>query len=85
MEKFVLTEEQQNRAKEIVLNNRKKNNCNICYDRGYVGFTEEKTLVPCHKCVDDKGAMNEWKEYALSVPVLAEYYADFFKELEEEK
>ncbi|MFP4522844.1 MAG: hypothetical protein ACLFQK_11930, partial [Fibrobacterota bacterium] len=54
-------------------------------DRGYLGYAEDNSLIPCHKCVDDKAAMQNWKEYALGVPELAEQYGDFFRELEEEE
>jgi len=42
---------------------RTKKSCNKCYDRGYIGFTQEKTIVPCEKCVDTEKSYNDWKEY----------------------
>ena len=84
-EGFQLNEEQQAKAKELLLSNRIKKSCNKCFDRGYDGILSDKSLLPCPKCVDEKAALKAWKEYALTVPELAEYYGDYFKEMEKEE
>lgn len=81
---YILEDKHLEKAKEIALNNRKKKNCGLCYDRGYIGVSEENTLVLCHKCVDMEKAMEAWKQYVSSVPELKEQYAELFEEDETE-
>lgn len=75
-----LAEEHLEKAKEIVLKNRKKKSCNKCYDRGYLGVTQENTLVICTKCVDIDKSMDEWKEYVSQDPQLKEDFKELFEE-----
>jgi len=76
----MLDEIHQKAVIEIVQRHRKKKSCNKCYDRGYIGFTAEKTIVPCDKCVDIEAAMAEWKEYVSKDDKLKEEFADLFTE-----
>jgi len=77
---FKLEEKHLQKAKEIALNSRKKNRCNLCYDRAYIGLTPENTLVLCNKCVDIDKAVSLWKEYVKDIPELKKFYADLFAE-----
>jgi len=77
---MALEEIHQKAAIDIVQRHRKKKNCNKCYDRGYVGFTAEKTIVPCEKCVDLEAAMAEWKEYVAKDDKLKEEYKELFED-----
>ncbi|HNX01462.1 MAG TPA: hypothetical protein PLE74_03335 [Candidatus Cloacimonadota bacterium] len=72
------------KAKELVLANRKKKSCNTCYDRGYTGITQENTLLICPKCVDEEKAMTAWKEYVETIPELKEHFHELFEEHTEE-
>ena len=80
---FRLAEEHQNKAKEIIERHRLKKRCNLCYDRGYIGYTPENLLIPCHKCVDEEAIMKEWKEYVAQIPELREFYHEMFAEEKE--
>ena len=77
---FRLDEKHLEKAKEIALNNRKKKSCNKCYDRGYIGVTEENLLVLCTKCVDMEKAMDDWKNYVAQFPDLKEHFKDLFED-----
>ncbi|MCB5230063.1 MAG: hypothetical protein WCX83_00795 [Candidatus Cloacimonas sp.] len=79
---FRLADEHLQVAIEIIERNRHKKRCNNCYDRGYIGYTLENQVIPCHKCVNEEEAMQEWKEYVATVPELKEYYSDMFEEEE---
>ncbi len=46
---FVMAEKHLEKAKVMVLEHKVKKNCKKCYDRGYIGVTDENTLVHCHK------------------------------------
>ncbi len=81
---FVLAEIHQNKAIEILQSNRKKKRCDVCYDRGFIGYTPEKQVIPCHRCVDDEKAMEEWKSYVAGVPELKEQYHELFEDDQEE-
>jgi len=81
---FRLAEEHQKKALEIISRHRLKKRCNICYDRGYIGYTPENLLIPCHKCVDNEAIMEEWKEYVSTFPELREFYHEMFEEDEQE-
>ncbi len=67
-------------AKEIVLSARKKKNCKVCYDRGYIGVNQQNMVVICHKCVDADKATEEWKKYVQANEDLMEHYEEFFEE-----
>ncbi len=77
---FRLDEKHLEKAKEIALKNRKRKSCNKCYDRGYIGVTEENLLVLCTKCVDIDKAMQDWKEYVAQFPDLKEHFKELFEE-----
>ncbi len=72
-------------AKKMVLNHKKKKKCNKCFDRGYLGITEENMLIPCTHCIDSKSLFDEWKAYVKTIPELSELYGDSLEEKEEEK
>jgi hypothetical protein len=80
---FKLNDEQLAKAKEIALSNRRKKSCGECYDRGYIGTTEENLLILCPKCVDLDKAMEDWKDYVAEVPELKEEFSDLFEEASE--
>ena len=73
-----LNEKHLAKAREIVINNRIKQSCKYCYDRGYIGTNEENMLILCHKCVDKEKAYQDWKEYVSQYPELKEIYQDMF-------
>ena len=82
---FRLEEKHLEKAKEFAIRNRIKKRCNACYDRGYIGVTEENLLVPCQKCVDLEKAMEEWKNYISEIPELRDHFHELFEEEEKEK
>ena len=77
---YKLPDEHLQKAIEIAQNNRIKKNCKVCYDRGYIGTTEENLLVICHKCVDLDKSMEDWKKYIKTVPELMEHFQSLFEE-----
>ena len=77
---FRLEEKHLEKAKEFAVANRKKKNCNSCYDRGYIGTTPENTLVLCTKCVNIEKALEAWKDYIEDFPELMEHYQELFEE-----
>lgn len=79
-----LAEEHLDKAKEIVLKHRTKRSCKKCYDRGYVGVSQENTLVICEKCVDIEASMEDWKEYVKTDQQLMEDFKEIFEENPEE-
>jgi len=82
---MILDEKHQKVAIEIVKRNRSKKSCNKCYDRGYIGFSADKTIVPCEKCVDTGKAYEEWKAYVATDEQLKEEYKEIFEEETEEE
>jgi hypothetical protein len=64
---FILEEKHLEAAKEIAQRNRHKKSCDHCYDRGWIGVSEQNLLVLCPKCVDIDKAMEEWKNYVPSM------------------
>ena len=82
---MVLEEKHQKVAIEIVQKNRKKKSCNRCYDRGYIGFSQDKTIVPCDKCVDIEKSYEDWKNYVSEDAELREAFKELFTEETEEK
>ena len=77
---MLLDEKHQKVAIEIIQKHRTKKHCNKCYDRGYIGFTPEKTIVPCEKCVDIEKAMEEWKQYVSGDNALKEDFKELFED-----
>jgi len=80
---FRLAEEHQKKAIEIINSHRTKKKCNVCYDRGYIGYTPENLVIPCHKCVDEEAIMKDWKDYVALIPELREFYHEMFEETED--
>ncbi|MBC8385207.1 MAG: hypothetical protein H8E57_06780 [Candidatus Cloacimonetes bacterium] len=77
---FRLEDKHLNKAKEFAVHNRKKSKCNHCYDRCYIGTTEENLLVICPKCVDLEKTLEEWKNYIAEIPELKEHFHELFEE-----
>ena len=69
-------------AQKIAEKNRKKKRCDDCYDRGWIGLTEQNLLVLCTRCVDMDTAMEEWKQYVNGHEDLKEHFAELFEEKE---
>jgi len=84
-DKKFLPEEHQNAAKQMVLRHRKKKKCNKCYDRGFLGITEDNMILPCTHCVDQTAVFDEWKAYVKARPDLLEMFGDKIEEEEEKK
>ena len=77
---MIINEKQQQVAIDIIQKHRTKKSCKLCYNRGYLGFTPDKTLVPCDKCVDLEKAYAEWKEYVAGDPVLRAGFPELFED-----
>jgi ribosomal protein L37AE/L43A len=77
---MLLEEKHQEVVKEILQKHRTRKSCNKCYDRGFTGWTAEKTLIPCEKCVDIEAAMAEWKEYVKADEALKEDFKELFED-----
>jgi hypothetical protein len=83
---YKLPDEHLVQAKDMVLRYRRKKKCNHCYDRGFLGYSEENLLVICHRCVDQDKVLEEWNAYVRAVPELwAEFREDVEKEEAEKK
>ena len=67
-------------AQEIALKHRRKKRCDECYDRGWIGVTDNNLLVLCTRCVDMDAAMDEWKAYVSEHEDLKEHFAELFEE-----
>ena len=80
-----LPDEHLAQAKIMVVKHRKKKKCNYCFDRGWIGVSEENTLIPCQRCVDQDKAFEEWKTYVKSIPSLYEQFKDTLAEGKEKK
>lgn len=79
---FTLEEKHLDEAKKIASDNRKKKRCDECYDRGWIGVSEENLLVVCTRCVDMDKAMDAWKEYVGEHEELKEHFSELFEEAE---
>jgi hypothetical protein len=73
------------KAREIITESRNKNNCKICYDRGYWGTNQDNMLVPCGKCVDSEAVMKAWRSYVSENEELSALYGDYFEDEEGEE
>lgn len=71
-------------AKAMVLRHRKKKSCNKCYDRGFVGITDDNMILPCGHCVDQEAVFKEWKTYVDERPELKDIYGDSLEDKPEE-
>ncbi|HHV37705.1 MAG TPA: hypothetical protein GXX77_07760 [Candidatus Cloacimonetes bacterium] len=81
---FTLDEKHLDAAKKIAADHRKKRSCDTCYERGWIGVSEQNLLVLCTRCVDLDAAMVDWKEYVSGHEELKEHFSELFKEGEEE-
>ncbi|PKN74416.1 MAG: hypothetical protein CVU49_08255 [Candidatus Cloacimonetes bacterium HGW-Cloacimonetes-2] len=81
---FRLADHHLEAAQKIAVTNRKKKRCDECYDRGWIGLTEQNLLVLCTRCVDMEKAMDAWKEYVSGHEDLKEHFAELFEEKEVE-
>jgi hypothetical protein len=77
---FILDEKHLDEAKKIALQNRKKKRCDDCYDRGWIGVSEQNLLVLCTRCVDMDAAMEAWKTYVSMHEDLKEHFSELFEE-----
>lgn len=80
---FILDELHLEEAKKIAGKHRKKRSCGVCYERGYIGVSEQNLLVLCTKCVDMEAAMEDWKSYVSQNEELKEHFSELFEENEE--
>ena len=67
-------------ARQIAQKHRKKKSCDQCYDRGWIGVSEQNLLVLCTKCVDMDAAMEDWKQYVTEHEELKEHFSELFEE-----
>ncbi len=77
---FKLEEKHLDAAQEIARKHRRKKSCDICYDRGWIGITDQNLLVLCTRCVDMEAAMEEWKTYVSEHEDLKEHFSELFEE-----
>ena len=77
---FTLDEKHLDKAKEFAAKHRRKKSCDDCYDRGWIGTTEQNLLVLCTRCVDLEAAMADWKAYVSEHEELKEHFAELFEE-----
>ncbi len=82
---FKLEEKHLEAAQAIAARNRTKKSCDHCYDRGWIGVSEQNMLVLCTRCVDMDKSMDEWKQYVMEHEDLKEHYGDLFEEKELEE
>ncbi len=69
-------------AQKIAAKHRKKKSCGNCYDRGWIGVSEQNMLVLCTRCVDMETAIEEWKGYVSEHEELKEHFSELFEEKE---
>ncbi len=77
---FKLDEKHLEAARKIAEKHRRKKSCDVCYDRGWIGVTEQNLLVLCTHCVDMEAALAEWKEYIMEHEELKEHFSELFDE-----
>jgi hypothetical protein len=80
---FKLEEKHLEAAQEIARKHRQKKSCDTCYDRGWIGTTDQNLLVLCTRCVDMDAAMEDWKQYVSEHEDLKEHFSDLFEEKQE--
>ncbi len=80
---FTLDELHLEAAKKIAAEHRKKSRCDECYDRGWIGVSEQNLLVLCSRCVDMDPAMEAWKAYVTEHEDLKEHFSELFEETPE--
>lgn len=69
-------------AQKIAAQHRKKKSCGNCYDRGWIGVSEQNMLVLCTRCVDMEAAIEDWKGYVNEHEELKEHFSELFEEKE---
>ncbi|HNQ43829.1 MAG TPA: hypothetical protein PKI59_05340 [Candidatus Cloacimonadota bacterium] len=79
---FKLDDKHLGEAQKIAAKNRKKKRCDECYDRGWIGVSEQNLLVLCTRCVDMDAAMEEWKAYVVQHEELKEHFSELFEDKE---
>jgi len=67
------------KARELISAHRRLQRCRYCYDRGFVGRTQDNMLVPCRRCVDQEAVMEAWRQYVRATPELADLYGEYFE------
>lgn len=77
---FKLDDKHLEAAQKIAKEHRKKKSCDNCYDRGWIGVSEQNLVVLCTRCVDMEAAMNSWKEYVNQHEELKEHFSELFEE-----
>lgn len=77
---FKLDEKHLEAAQEIAKKHRTKKNCGDCYERGWIGTTDQNLLVLCSRCVDMEAAVEDWKNYVLEHEELKEHFSELFEE-----
>ncbi len=84
---FKLEEKHLEAAQAIARKHRQKKSCDNCYDRGWIGTTEQNLVVLCTRCVDMDAAMEDWKAYVSANEDLKEHFSELFEEkpIEEEE
>jgi hypothetical protein len=82
---FTLDEKHLDKAKEFAAKHRRKKSCDDCYDRGWIGTTDQNLLVLCTRCVDLEAALADWKAYVSEHEELKEHFAELFEEKEVEE
>ncbi|MDZ4121075.1 MAG: hypothetical protein U1C33_01545 [Candidatus Cloacimonadaceae bacterium] len=82
---FKLEDHHLEAAQKIAVTHRKKKRCDSCYDRGWIGITDQNMLVLCTRCIDMDAAMEEWKKYVSEHEDLVEHFSELFEEKEIEE
>lgn len=77
---FKLDEKHLDVAKQIAKEHRRKKSCDNCYDRGWIGVSEQNLLVLCTRCVEMDAAMEAWKAYVNEHEDLKEHFSELFEE-----
>jgi len=77
---FKLDDKHLEAAKEIAKEHRRKKSCDSCYERGWIGVSEQNLLVLCTRCVEMEPAMAAWKEYVSQHEELKEHFNELFEE-----
>jgi len=67
-------------AQKIAKEHRRKKSCDNCYDRGWIGVSDQNLLVLCTRCVDMDAAMEAWKAYVNEHKDLKEHFSELFEE-----
>ncbi|PKN73566.1 MAG: hypothetical protein CVU50_02290 [Candidatus Cloacimonetes bacterium HGW-Cloacimonetes-3] len=77
---FKLDEKHLEAAQLIAKEHRRKKSCDACYDRGWIGVSEQNLLVLCTRCVEMDAAMEAWKAYVSEHEDLKEHFSELFEE-----